>query len=258
MEFNWRSPIATRLLILIITALGLGYFVFSSYSLLLIIALLAAIFFQVKKLVEVFQQPPENVESYFESIRFDDFSLSFKNSSEDPSTERFKNMLNEAIQKLRTSRREKDSEYQFLKNIVHHVGIGLIAFKKDGTIQVMNTAAKKLLHLEKADQLEDLKQISQPLVDAIVRLKTGGRELVRVVSGDETFQLSVYAIELTLRGEVVKLISMNNIQTELDEKEMEAWQNLVRVLTHEIMNSVTPISSLAGLIENELDTQLKR
>ena len=257
MEFNWRSPIATRLLILIISVLGLGYFVFASYSFLPVIALLAILFFQLKKLIEMYQQPPENVKSYFESIRFDDFSLQFKNASEDPSTDQFKDMLNDAIQKLRISRREKDSEYQFLKNIVHHVGIGLIAFKKDGVIQVMNTAAKKLLHMEKAEKLDDLKQISQPLVDAILRLKTGGRELVRVVSGDETFQLSVYAIELTLRGEVVKLISMNNIQSELDEKEMEAWQNLVRVLTHEIMNSVTPISSLAGLIENELDSQLK-
>lgn len=73
---------------------------------------------------------------------------------------------------------------------------------------------------------------------------------------DETIQLSIYAIELTLRGEVIKLISMSNIQTELDEKEMEAWQNLVRVLTHEIMNSVTPISSLAGIVEDELKSHM--
>ena len=59
-------------------------------------------------------------------------------------------------------------------------------------------------------------------------------------------------LNLTLRGENVKLISIQNIQSELEEKEMEAWQNLVRVLTHEIMNSVTPISSLAGIVEEEL------
>jgi len=68
----------------------------------------------------------------------------------------------------------------------------------------------------------------------------------------------LYAIELTLRGEVMKLISMSNIQSELEEKEMEAWQNLVRVLTHEIMNSVTPISSLAGMVEGELEEKLNK
>src|SRR5690606_129377 len=72
----------------------------------------------------------------------------------------------------------------------------------------------------------------------------------------DIIQLSVYAIELTLRGENVKLVSLQNIQSELEEKEMEAWQNLVRVLTHEIMNSVTPISSLAGIVEEELQQHL--
>ncbi len=88
------------------------------------------------------------------------------------------------------------------------------------------------------------------------KLKTGGRELFRLKIGDDIIQLSVYAIELTLRGENVKLISLQNIQSELEEKEMEAWQNLVRVLTHEIMNSVTPISSLAGIVEQELQEHM--
>ena len=79
---------------------------------------------------------------------------------------------------------------------------------------------------------------------------------MRLNHADEQIQISIFAIELTLRGEVIKLISMNNIQSELDEKEMEAWQNLVRVLTHEIMNSVTPISSLASIVEEELNAKI--
>ena len=89
-------------------------------------------------------------------------------------------------------------------------------------------------------------------------MKTGGRELIRLKIGDDTVQLSVFAIELTLRGEEIKLISMSNIQSELEEKEMEAWQNLVRVLTHEIMNSVTPISSLAGIVEEDLKHRIEK
>jgi nitrogen fixation/metabolism regulation signal transduction histidine kinase len=161
--------------------------------------------------------------------------------------------------KLRVSKKEKerDSEYQFFKNIVQHVGIGILTFKKDGSILLINTAAKRLLHVTRADTLDELREMSQPLVEAFLKLKTGGRELVLLKYGDDDVQLSIFAIELTLRGEVVKLISMNNIKTELEEKEMEAWQNLVRVLTHEIMNSVTPISSLAGVVEEELNQQLR-
>jgi two-component system, NtrC family, nitrogen regulation sensor histidine kinase NtrY len=102
-----------------------------------------------------------------------------------------------------------------------------------------------------------LKEVSETLVSVFTKLKTGGRELTRMKIGEEIVQLSIYAIELTLRGENVKLISIQNIQSELEEKEMEAWQNLVRVLTHEIMNSVTPISSLAGIVEEELKPHIK-
>ncbi|HYF69217.1 MAG TPA: ATP-binding protein [Ohtaekwangia sp.] len=154
--------------------------------------------------------------------------------------------------KLRVARREKDSESLFFKNIVMHVGIGLIVFKENGKVEIYNSAARKLLRINRPQLIDDLNDVSSVLVDQIKKLKTGGRELLRLKIGEEFVQLSIYAIELTLRGENVKLISLQNIQSELEEKEMEAWQNLVRVLTHEIMNSVTPISSLAGIVEEEI------
>ena len=257
MDFNWRSPLVTRLGILLATMVVFAFIVTSSNrSYFLLLALLGAIGFQVTQLMKVVESSNDNIASFLDSIRFDDLSQSFKTDSNDPSIQRLHKELNEALSKLRMSRREKDSEYQFFKNIVQHVAIGLLTFKRDGSIQIMNSAAKRLLRISKADRIEDLKEVSEALVDTFVKLKTGGRELLRLKFGDETVQLSVFAIELTLRDEEVKLISMSNIQSELEEKEMEAWQNLVRVLTHEIMNSVTPISSLAGIVEEDLKKRL--
>ena len=253
MDFNWRSPLVTRVAILVVTIIVFAFMVAGSdRNFLLIIALLGAIAFQVTKLLQVVETSNINIASFLDSIRFDDLSQSFKTESKDPSVQKLHTELNEALSKLRTSRREKDSEYQFFKNIVQHAAIGLLTFKKDGSIQIINSAAKRLLRITKADRLDDLKAVSEELVETFQKLKTGGRELVRIKFGDESLQLSVYVIELTLRDEEVKLVSMSNIQSELEEKEMEAWQNLVRVLTHEIMNSVTPISSLAGIVEDDL------
>lgn len=217
---------------------------------------LAASLYQVKLLVEYLDRSNENIASFLDSIRFDDLSQSFKTQSEDPVVQRLHGALNDAMLKLRNARREKDSEFLFFKNIVMHVGIGLIIFKEDGRIEIFNSAARKLLKLSSANHIDDLREVSESLVDVFRKLKTGGRELFRLKIGDDIIQLSVYAIELTLRGENVKLISLQNIQSELEEKEMEAWQNLVRVLTHEIMNSVTPISSLAGVVEQELQQHM--
>lgn len=257
MDFNWRSPLVTRVGILVFTIVVFAFLLTAdNRSYLLILALLGAIGFQVSKLIKTLEISNENVASFLDSVRFDDLSQSFKTDSNDPSIQRLHKELNEALAGLRVSRKERDSEYQFFKNIVQHVAIGLLTFKKDGSIQIMNSAAKRLLRVNKADQLSDLKEVSEALVDTFVKLKTGGRELLRLKFGDETIQLSVFAIELTLRDEEVKLISMSNIQSELEEKEMEAWQNLVRVLTHEIMNSVTPISSLAGIVEDDLKLRM--
>jgi two-component system, NtrC family, nitrogen regulation sensor histidine kinase NtrY len=257
MDFNWRSPLVTRVGILVFTIVVFAFLLTAdNRSYLLILAILGAIGFQVSKLMKTLETSNDNIASFLDSVRFDDLSQSFKTDSNDPSIQRLHKELNEALAGLRVSRKEKDSEYQFFKNIVQHVAIGLLTFKKDGSIQIMNSAAKRLLRVNKADQIEDLKEVSEALVDTFVKLKTGGRELLRLKFGDETIQLSVFAIELTLRDEEVKLISMSNIQSELEEKEMEAWQNLVRVLTHEIMNSVTPISSLAGIVEDDLKLRI--
>jgi two-component system nitrogen regulation sensor histidine kinase NtrY len=259
-KINWRSPLVTRVGILVATIFVFVYAVDGTgiVNLIIKLGLVFAIFFQVVQLIKSVEKSNENISSFLDAIRFDDLSSSFKTDSQDPSIQRLHKELNEALSKLRTSRKEKDSEYQFFKNIVQHVGIGLLTFKKDGTIQIINSAAKRLLRINKADVIEDLREVSDLLVETFLKLKTGGRELIRLKFGDETIQLSVFAIELTLRGEELKLISMSNIQTELEEKEMEAWQNLVRVLTHEIMNSVTPISSLAGIIEEEIKHKLEK
>lgn len=257
MGFNWRSPLVTRVAILVVTIVVFAFMLTGSdRNFVLIIALLGAIAFQVAKLLQVVETSNTNIASFLDAIRFDDLSQSFKTESDDPTVQKLHTELNEALAKLRMSRKEKDSEYQFFKNIVQHAAIGLLTFKKDGSIQIINSAARRLLRITKADRLDDLKDVSEELVETFQKLKTGGRELVRIKFGDESLQLSVYVIELTLRDEEVKLVSMSNIQSELEEKEMEAWQNLVRVLTHEIMNSVTPISSLAGIVEEDLKLRM--
>lgn len=252
MDFNWRSPVVPRVAFLAASIFLFAFFTFSRGDWVYALVFLGLSAYQVKLLIEHLDRSNENIASFLDSIQFDDLSYSFKTASDDPTIKKLHQELNEAMLKLRSSRREKDSEFLFFKNIVMHVGIGLIVFKEDGTIEIFNSAARKLLRLNRAEKISDLKEVSDTLVHVFEKLKTGGRELVRLKIGEELVQLSVYAIELNLRGENVKLISIQNIQSELEEKEMEAWQNLVRVLTHEIMNSVTPISSLAGIVEEEL------
>ncbi len=264
MDNQWRSPLFTQLLFFAATVLLLGILFASDTSSLLRMAVIIAAGVQLVRLSQGlkaqepgFLAPPPPPTIDLSLITFDETSQTFKTNSNDDTVYQHCRKLNEALAASKNTRREKDSDYQFFRNIVQHVGIGLLTFKKDGSVQIINSAARKLLRVGQITNIHQLTETSPTLVDAFQKLKTGGRELIRLKVGDDTVQLSVFAIELTLRGEEIKLISMSNIQSELEEKEMEAWQNLVRVLTHEIMNSVTPISSLAVTVEEELHKQLQ-
>ncbi len=122
----------------------------------------------------------------------------------------------------------------------------------DGAVELINNAAKKLFDIPRLGKMGDLAKVSPELVDILKTIEPGGSELVKITVGGDLLQIYVYATELRLRRTVLKLVSFQNISPELEAKEMEAWQNLIRVLTHEIKNSLTPIASLTSSMEEML------
>jgi signal transduction histidine kinase len=129
----------------------------------------------------------------------------------------------------------------------------LVCFNGRGEVVLLNTAAKRLFGVATLRTLDSLKSISKPLYNTVKQQKGGNQSLIRVFIQNETLQLSMCATEFRMRNESYKLVSFQNIHTELEEKEMEAWQNLTQVLAHEIMNSITPISSLSATVKMLLE-----
>jgi len=223
----------------------------NAFSLTIILVLVLAIV-QSVSLIRFIDRTNSQIINFFEAIKNNDFNIPDDKSGEGAYDKYLREQFGMVINKLKKMKLARDERQQYLTTIVQHVGIGLITFNEKGKIQIMNTAAKRLLKVDQMQNINEIKAINEDLVTSFWKLKTGGRELLTVEIGGDERQLSIYAIELTLGGENFKLISLQNIRTELEEKEMEAWQKLVRVLTHEIMNSVTPISSLATTVEGEL------
>lgn len=207
---------------------------------------------QVYYLFQFLNKVNRELVTFLKSIHYDDFSLTYPEHATKSSMDLVYREFNAVIKKFREIRADKEAQYTYLKTIVQHVGIGIITIDKAGEIQIINTAARTLLGIKQIKNITQIRSVSPVLVDAMESMKTGGRDLIKINREGEEVQLAIYVIELSLRAKEFKLISLQNIQSELEEKEMEAWQNLIRVLTHEIMNSVTPISSLAATVEDEL------
>lgn len=249
---NLRFQIIIRITAIALTLFLLFQLVNSEAFALTILLVLALVIVQVVALIKFIDKTNRDIIDFFEAIKNNDFSSLKQKSGGDAYSNYLYDQFDMVIKKLKKSKLAKDVRQQYLTTIVQHVGIGLITFNEKGDVQIMNIAAKRLLKIENIKNIDGLNTISVELVKCFWELKTGGRSLITVEIGGDERQLSVYAIELNLGNENFKLISLQNIRSELEEKEMDAWQKLVRVLTHEIMNSVTPISSLANTVEGEI------
>ncbi|RJE70507.1 PAS domain-containing sensor histidine kinase [Reichenbachiella sp. MSK19-1] len=254
MDFNnnFRFTIGVRVGLVLLTCIFLvNSFYTDSYTLTKLLLLIALVV-QGYSLAKYLDKSNIEFTNFLNSIKYDDFTQTYSTKRTGTSQDELYERFNMVIQKFREIRAEKEAQYQYLRTIVQHVGIGIITFNKAGQIQIINAAAKSLLDISQIKSIDDLSDLNPELVNSLKDLQTGGRDLIKIDRKGEEIQLSVYAIQLVRREEEFKLVSIQNIKSELDEKEMDAWQNLVNVLTHEIMNSVTPISSLAATVESNL------
>ena len=207
---------------------------------------------QISSMLQYIQKTNRYLTTFLESIRYSDFSRSFKIDGLGSAFDGLKTAFNHVIEDFQKIRTEREEHYHYLQNVIQHIGISLIAFRKNGQVEMMNNSAKKLFQINRLSNIKELKKYSEELVRTLRDLKPGKRKLVQVSDEDVILQLAIYSTEFKLSNRTIKLVSIQNIQSELEEQEMAAWQKLISVLTHEIMNSITPIASLSATVNDLL------
>ncbi len=206
-----------------------------------------AILFELFRYVE---RTNRKLTRFLESIKYSDFISGFTADNKlGKSFQELNHAFNQVIEAFRQTRSEKEEHWQYLNTVVQHVGTGLLSFDQKGNVELINNKAKQFLNAPQIRNIHELENTMPDLVSLLQRLKPGGNQLYRP---NAHIHLVIQATELKLRGEIYKLVSLQNIQSELQQKEIEAWQNLTRVLRHEIMNSITPIASLTSTLNDIL------
>jgi len=207
-----------------------------------------AIGIQIFAFINYIDRTNRILNNFLESIRYSDFTRTFQLEGEGSSFEKLKSSFNEVIKDFQEVRAEKEENFHYLQTVIQHIGIALIAYQKDGKVELINNATKKLFQIRNLSNIETLKTFSPELVEKLFSINHGENTLIKVQEKDNLLQLIIYATEFNIHNRKITLVSIKNIQQELEEKEMESWQKLIRVLTHEIMNSITPISSLSSTV----------
>ncbi|SOD89241.1 sensor histidine kinase [Spirosoma fluviale] len=192
---------------------------------------------------------------FLESVRYSDFAVAFRaDSNLGPSFHELNDQFNEVLDAFRQARAEKEANLHYVNTIVQHVSVGLLTFDATGQVELVNQTALRLLGIYRLRTLNDLKATHPDLAD-MLRASTASSTPVSYQTGTDG-ELSVRCTAVRLRGRLVTVASMQNIRSELQQRELDAWQNLTKVLRHEIMNSITPIVSLAGTMRDIVETDL--
>ena len=230
--------------ILMALAIGSGIYLFLNgqfvgASIALVVTIVVA--FQLLHYVE---STNRKVTFFLESIENSDFTVKFSRDNKyGKSFQELNLAFNQVLDAFKDVRAEKEAHLQYLHTVVQYVRVGLISFDQDGKVELYNNAAIKLLGTGYIRNISELKNTTPEFYEILKNINPGDNTLVKQTHRNEEFQLSITATELRLRGTAFKLVSIQNIQPELQQKEIEAWQNLAKVLRHEIMNSITPIVS---------------
>src|SRR5215472_13308557 len=215
--------------------------------------LLPVIIIQLIDFYNFHRKAQQEVEQFVESIHYRDFSRYFDVKEAPLELQSLRQGFNEINSTFKLVSREKETQYQYLQKILELVNTGILSYEhKSGEIGWMNEAFKNMLGVPYLKTINSLERRDTNLYNEILNLRPGESKVVSLTKDNHVFKTLLAATAFQTDGRVYKLVAFQDVNEALDETEAKAWQKLLSVMTHEIMNSVAPISSLAETMLNRL------
>jgi two-component system nitrogen regulation sensor histidine kinase NtrY len=195
---------------------------------------------------------------FLDAARYADYSQRFSFDEVGTGFGELGEAFTDILERMRNEREGREIEVRRLKALIEHIPVPLLTLHGDNSISLQNNAARRLFGAIAVMRLPDLRQFGVSFHNAVAEAVPGNRKLVTFTVEDVEYQLTLATTEVSVAGSNDRLISLQDIQTELDLTQAQAWQDLVRVLTHEIMNSITPVTSLAATATDVVDDMIAK
>jgi nitrogen fixation/metabolism regulation signal transduction histidine kinase len=205
---------------------------------------------QVIALIRSVQAHVDSLEDFFAAVNYEDFTRRF---IEDDVDAELKDAFNKVLERFQDARADRDLQAGYLDTVIRHVPVAFFAARSDGSLSLVNNPARRLTGMPTLQNISDLATIDETLPAALAGIEAGQQRLLQTNIRGLPVELRVSVAEIRMAGEVERLYSIENLSGELSARESSAWRNLIRVLTHEIMNTLTPVTSLAQTTVEMLD-----
>ena len=242
---NLYVSIVLRVFFIVLMACLLSFFIVIDKSFRFSIICVVILVLLTINLISYLNSTNKKIRFFFDSVRNDDSNLFFPFEITNTSLSNLyqsMNKVNNQIQQLKIENRQQE---QYFGTLLEHLATGIITYNNKGFILHANSSARKLLSLDVLTHLTQIERKDRKLYNAINSIKPFERRLIAISAEDGEIQLSLKATSIKTNENELVILSIQDIKNELDEKEVESWMKLIRVLMHEIMNSITPITSLS-------------
>src|SRR5690349_4877933 len=247
---EWRIIIRVFLLFATLCA-GALLLVKEVYIYLILLA--PVLLYQLVEMYRFHKKAHDELNQFVESVHYRDFSRYFDVKHAPVELQPLRKGFNEINSTFKVMSKEKETQFQYLQKILELVDTGILSYKEhNGEVVWMNESLKRMLHLPYLKTIQSLARRDNELYRQVTLLKPGETKIATAHSEKTTFKLLMSATAFQTDGSKFKLIAFQNVNEALDETESKAWQKLLSVMTHEIMNSIAPISSLANTLKNRL------
>lgn len=252
MKPNPLIKILVKTIVLAIVIFGIS-FLFLQEQYLFAFLLVPVVVWLVASFYKFHKKSQQDVEDFVQSVHYRDFSRYFDVKHAPVELQTLRKGFNDINTTMKVISKEKETQYQYLQKILELVDTGILSYElESGTIVWMNESLKKLLQVPYLRSVQSLDRRYPALCMQVVEIKPGEAIISDIPVEHNNMKVLMSATAFQTEGKVYKLIAFQNINAALDETESKAWQKLLRVMTHEIMNSVAPISSLAETLRNML------
>jgi len=247
---RFRALTIVQVLLLVMTIVVLAWSVLSTNHIAVPVVIAVVVVLQVVALLRYVESHVNTLEEFFAAVNYEDFTRRFV---EDDVDVKLKEVFNRILERFQDARAERDVQAAYLETVVRHIPVPFIAARADGSLSLVNNPARRLTGLPALHHLDQLAELDPQLPTLMQSIEPGSQQLLQTRLREVPAELRVSVSEIRVSGEIERLYSIENLSGELTARESSAWRNLIRVLTHEIMNTLTPVTSLAQTTAIMLD-----
>ncbi len=249
-HFEWK--IIIRIVIMALVCILGSWLLMKGFYTYLLFPILALIYLAYE--FYIFNRKAyDEIQNYVEAVHYRDFSRHFNVKEAPNELKTLREGFNEINDTIKDISLEKETNFQYLQKVLEIINTGIISYREpDGEVIWLNETLKRLLQIPYLRTIHSLQKRNEMLYEKIIAIKSGQQEIVKIAEGLKEMKVLLTSTAFILQNQEYKLVAIQNINEAIDETEANAWQKLLSVMTHEIMNSVAPIASLADTLKSRL------